>query len=266
MRWTKAMAAMGLVAAVALGGCKLNLKTDPKAEAVADAIYRDVQSGRAAEIQARLTPAAAAVVTREQIQALKAYAPPGAPSDRRLISWEFFAGTDGQMRRLVYELDYPSEAVLYRLTLKRPSDAAPWRVESFHLQRATHTDLRQNRFTLVGRSLGQLLFLAMAVLSPLLMLIAVTTVIRAPKFKRKWLWAIMAFVGVGSATMNWATGASNFQPLMLSLIGAGATHQGFLGFFPWVLKFTLPIGAIAALWRAAKARRTVAEPTLPLTT
>ena len=97
------------------------------------------------------------------------------------------------------------------------------------------------------------------------MLIAVTTVIRAPKFKRKWLWAIMAFVGVGSATMNWTTGVSNFQPLMLSLIGAGATHQGFLGFFPWILKFTLPIGAIAALWRAAKARRTVAEPTLPLT-
>lgn len=263
MRWAKALAVMGLVATLALGGCDLHLKTDPQAEAVADAIYRDVQAGRAATIQARLTPAAAAVVKLEQIQALKAYAPPGPPSDRRLVAWESFAGTDGQTRKLTYELNYPTEAVLYRLTLKRPNDAAPWRAEAFHLQRATHTDLLQGQFTLVGRSLGQLLFLAMTILSPMLMLAALIAVIRAPKFKRKWLWAIIALAGIGSATMNWTTGASGFQPLMLNLIGAGVSRQGFLGFFPWILKFTLPVGAIPALWRAAKARRTIAEPPAP---
>jgi hypothetical protein len=263
MRWTKALAAMGFVATLALGGCNPSLKADPQADSVAEAIYRDVQDGRVAAIQANMTPSAVAFVTSEQVVALRTYAPPGAPSDRRLVAWEGFAGTDGQIRKLTYELNYPTESVLYRLTLKRPSRAAPWKAEAFHLQRASHTDLMQNRLTLVGRPLGQLLFLAMTILSPLLMLTALVVVIRSPKFKRKWLWAIAALVGVGSATMNWSTGASGFQPLMLGLIGAGATHQGFLGFFPWILKFSLPVGAVAALWRAAKARRATTEPAAP---
>ena len=44
MRWTKALAAIGLLATLCLGRCDLHLKTDPQAEAVADTIYRDVQA------------------------------------------------------------------------------------------------------------------------------------------------------------------------------------------------------------------------------
>lgn len=250
---------VGLLAVVAtsLAACQpVPLKADPAAEAVANALYADTAAGRVAAIQARLTPEAAAVVTPAQILSLRAYAEPKPPIARRLINLATFDSVKGsQSLTLVYELTYPGKAVLYQVTLKRPSNTAPWRVEAVNLNRATDAELAKGGFTLTGRSPAQLGFLAAAILSPLLMLTAIVAVVRAPGLKRKWLWALLALVGIGSATMNWTTGQASFQPLFVNLIGAVAAKSGLSNFMPWILKFTVPVGAVIALWRVAKAKR-----------
>lgn len=250
---------VGLLAVVAtsLTACKpVTLRADPAAEAIANAIYADTAAGRIAAVQARLTPEAAAVVTPAQILALRAYTEPQSPTARRLIGLSTFNSMKGpETQNLAYELTYPGKTVLYQITLQRPTATAAWGVETVNLNRATDAELARSGFTLSGRSLAQLSFLAATILSPLLMLTAIILVVRATGLKRKWLWALLALVGIGSATMNWTTGEANFQPITAMIIGAGVVKQGASNFFPWILKFTLPIGAVIALWRVAKARR-----------
>lgn len=247
---------LAFAAAVCLSACKpISLKGDPAAEAAAHAAYEDIAAGRVTAVQARLTPEAAKMVTPAQILDMRAYTPAGAPSQRRLVGIDMLGSASGpQTQNLTYELTYPDVSVLYRVALKRPGAAAPWGVEGVNLNRETNAELAKGRFTLTGRSPAQLLFLLATILSPLLMLSAIVAVVRAPRLKRKWLWCLLALVGAGTATMNWATGEADLQ-IAVNLIGAGVTKQGYSGFFPWMLKFTLPVGALAALWRAAKARR-----------
>lgn len=253
---------LAVVVAAGLSACKpIEIKADPAAEAVARATYDDLAAGRVAQIQARLTPEAAKVTTPAQILSLRPYAETGAPTARRLIGTNSFKDLSGpETQTLTYELAYPGRTVLYTVTLKRPGPTTTWGVQSANLNRATDAELAKGRFTLTGRSPTQLLFLAATALSPLLMLTAIIAVFRAPGLKRKWLWVLLSLVGIGTATMNWTTGQAGFQPIMLTLIGSGVMKQGLSNFFPWMVKFTLPVGAVIAHWRAAKARRAAVTP------
>jgi hypothetical protein len=63
--------------------------------------------------------------------------------------------------------------------------------------------------------------------------------------------------------MNWTTGQVDFQLLSLQLLGAGAMTSA-PGLSPWVLTFTLPIGAaliLVGLW--ANPRRAKNPPVEP---
>jgi hypothetical protein len=252
MRVMKIMVTLAVLAMAGLVSACVNLKTDPAAEAVAMAVLQAVRTGDEAALRSRLTPEASATVTSAQFKTLRAYAPPGKASRQRLINFFHQYGAQDTLT-LRYELTFPGEGLLYDVRLKRPKDGA-WRAEYFHMQRATDAQLKANRLSL-NKPPGELAGLLLTALSPLAMLAALVAVIRAPRFKRKWLWAIVALVGVGSVTLNWSTGQWGFQPIAVALIGAGASTQGFLGFYPYFLKFALPVGAIAAFWRVAKARR-----------
>lgn len=248
----------GLMAVAFLAGlsaCKpVELRADPKVEAVALATYEDIATGRADKVQSRLTPEAAKVTTPAQILSLRPYADAAKPTARRLISINIFKNAKGpEAQTLVYELVYPGHAILYTVGLQRPNSAGTWSIQSLNLNRATDAQLAQSRLTLIGRSPAQLLFLAATILSPALMLCTVVTVLRAPGLKRKWLWILLSLAGIGSARMNWTTGQAEFQPLSFLLIGFGITKQGLSNFFPWVLKFTPPLGAIIALAHASDA-------------
>jgi hypothetical protein len=261
LRWKSIVAAAALLLIVGgLSACAA-LKADPAVDATATRLFDDLRLGRISAVRAQLTPEARAVVSPAQIQAVRAYVPPGVPLKRLAIDWSMLITTSGsQTAEATYELRYPEEGVLYSLRLKRLNNTAPWAVERFDIRRASNAELARTGLSPIGRSPLQWLFLAMTVLSPGLMLFAFVTVIRAPKIKLKWLWAVIAFAGYGKAMMNWNTGQWDFKVLSVQLVGFGLTRHGFLGFYPWMLKFTLPVGAIVALWRVRRARRDMHRP------
>jgi hypothetical protein len=237
------------------------LKPDPAVDATTAQVFDDLRLGKISAVQARLTPEAKAVVTPAQLQAVRAFAPPSAPLDRRAINLSMFLAASGpQTTEVVYELRYPGEGVLYSVRLKRPTGTAAWAVEYLDLKRASNADLARNGLSPIGKPPLQWLFLLMTALAPALMLFALVAVLRGPKMKLKWLWAIIAFAGLGMAQMNWSTGQWNFNILSVQLIGAGMTRSGFLGFYPWLLKFTVPVGAVVALWRVRRARQEALKP------
>lgn len=260
MRVFKIVATVAVLAVASLLAACVALKTDPAAEAVAMDVLKAVRDVNEGVMRARLTPEGSAAISHSQFRQLRVYTPSGEPTRRRLINFVHRYGQTESLS-LQYELTYPGEGVLYDIYLKRPKGGA-WRAEYVHLQRASDAQLAPNRFTL-AKPPGHWLFLALTLLSLLTMLAALVVIVRAPRFKRKWLWAILALTGLGSFSMNWSTGQVFFNPVTVALVGVGATTQGFLGFFPYIVKFTPPIGALAAFWRAAEARR-AAKATPPL--
>lgn len=238
----------------------VRLPADPAVEAVLMAALDDIQSGRADALRARMTPEAAATVTPDEFQTLHDYAPRDRPLERRLVYFKN-TWTSGRTTKLVrYELSYSDEGMLYEARLKK-SEGGAWRIEHFNLNRATNDELASNRFTL-AKPPAQILFLLLMAASVLTMLTAFVSTLLAPRFKRKWLWAIVSLVGLCTLGLDWTTGRAWIEPFTVNLVGAGVVRPGYLGFFPWTLKVSLPIGAALAFWRLAKLRRQAAVETL----
>ncbi len=254
----RAVGLLLLAMALAVAGCKpLSLRSDPAAEAAARAVYDDIAAGRAEAVRSRMAPEVAKTTMPAAILALRRLAPPAETAERRLISFETIFQPGVETLDLTYELQLRDEAVLYHVRLVRADKTQAWRLWGCGFNRASNAELAKGAFTLSGRTPFQLAFLAVAVLSPLFMLWAAVAAFRAPGLKRKWLWVPLSFLGVGVASINWTTGAAGFQPIHIVLLGATASKQGYANFYPWILKFTVPVGAVAVHLRAWKARRAV---------
>ena len=70
--------------------------------------------------------------------------------------------------------------------------------------------------------------------------------------RRRWVWTGVALLGLGRFGINWTTGETFFNPLVLQMFGGGFVRTGYVG--PWFLSFGLPAGAIYALWRVRQSR------------
>jgi hypothetical protein len=247
---------VGLVVLASAGASALlyrfvNLRTDPAVESVVARALDDMKAGHGEALRARMTPKAAATITPDKLQTLQAYVPKDAPTKRRLVNFTYTRGGGRTVASVRYELSYPDDALLYAARLEKSGDA--WRLEGFNLQRATPDELAANRFTL-AKPPGMLLFLLLTILAALTTVTAFVSVLCAPRFKRKWMWAILSLLGLGAFSLNWTSGQAGVEPFMVNLVGVGVWRMGYLGFSPWMFKFTLPVGALLAFWRVAKAK------------
>jgi hypothetical protein len=120
-----------VMACVALAACSL-LTPDRLADAKARALYAQISTGadlsRNTDLASNLrTPAAL-----EQLSALKAALPPGAPSAVATRSWSLKAGMGGSRAVLVHAYRYPGQTVLVQTVLTRAKDGV-WQVNGFHV-------------------------------------------------------------------------------------------------------------------------------------
>jgi hypothetical protein len=235
-----------LLLATGLAGCQLP-SIDPKIGAVAKAAFDDVRRGDGAALDGLLAPSLKTPDQRAKLAQIKAYVPNREPKGRNTVGWNLVELPQGEAKVDVSdEYDFGDRMILWNTHLHRASAVAPWEVDGFHINSAPTGDLAANNFTFAHRSPLQYAFLALAILSPALMVAALVKVIRTKDLRRKWLWGIAAFVGVFSFQMNWATGQIFPNFLTVQLIGAGAT-RGPSAFLAWVLTMTVPIGAVLIL-------------------
>ena len=225
-------------------------------------VFDDIRRSDFAALAPLLSPQLKTSDANVQLGKLHAFIPNGEPRGRKNIGWNSIeSAQDGTVVLMSDEYDFGDRFTLAQTRLHRLPGHSEWLVEGFHVQTATTHELAVNRFSLTGRSAGQLIFLVMMIASPVLMITALVKVIRSEGLKRKWLWGIVAFLGLFSLQMNWASGqlATNF--LTVQLLDAGI-WRGASQFSPWFLTMTLPIGAVLILtgiWanpdRSAQARR-----------
>lgn len=240
------------VALMGLAGCKAPA-LDPETDAVARAVYSDLRTHSPA-LKAKLSPDMVTPQIDAQIAQVEAYVPPGEPSLGKAVGWNYVSNLgQGKTAVLSHEYDYPGKVVLAQVSLKRPEGAKTWLVTGFHVQVATTQELKALDFSLIGKSPAHYVFLAMMAASLGLMLAAAIKVIRARGPKRKWLWLLASVFTVLNFQINWFNGAVTWK-LIFGVINAGALG-GTSRFDPWILNFSLPVGAVlilAGVWAKPK--------------
>lgn len=251
------MAWLGLTLALVMAaGCSIKEPpgTPKDAEAAAARTYDQIAAGDVDGLKARGTADLQGPEVPAAIAQLRTIIPKAAPTSSRTLRWQVFYGSGGEQAVIVREYTYETHVALAETILARPATGKPWRIKGFNVRVATNAELEMTRFTVNGRSPLHYAVLAGAILSPLICLFGFVTVLRAPKFKWKWAFAILSLLAFVQFSINWATGALNVSPVSFQLLGAGAVTGGSR-FDGWVISFSLPIGAAIGIWRARKARR-----------
>lgn len=108
-----------------------------------------------------------------------------------------------------------------------------------------------NAFTFTGKGVMHYAFLAVMAIIFMLTLYALVLCIKS-RIRKKWLWIILVFAGIGQIFLDWTTGQIFFNPLSLQfqLFGVSVLKSGL--YTPWMMKTFIPVGAIVFLVKRKK--------------
>lgn len=232
---------------VALGLCLLASACTMTAEdeALVKSVFEQVRSGRFEEFVSHLsadmrTQETRAVITKISAELIRNE----EPDNISLSGWSVVTTLDGRNISAVHLYNYADRILTVSTGISQPKGET-YMITNFNVDMSELTNVAPANFTLVRKSAQQLIFLGLTILSVIVMIAAFVTVLLAKNLNRKWLWAFATFAGAPSFVMNWSTGG--WQAIAtVGLINAGVT-RGLAPLDPWILRFQLPIGAIAAL-------------------
>lgn len=263
-----ARAVLCTLALLALSACGAAI--EPQDDQTLQAIVNETRAGRVDGVYERLTPDLRTPQSQAALGQLTTMLQnAGEPCERSMIgaTTTRIASTSGSGRRITAQHKYvcPNGTLTIDLRLWVASDA-PYVIENYHISPVDAAAAAQAaEFSLEGQSPRQYAFLAAAIGSLVLMLVALLGVIFTKGFKRKWIWAIVSFVGITKVSMIWSTGQVVTQFITINLIGWGIMRGGD-PMAPWVVTFTPPVGALLVLsllwprWAGLRAGEELAGP------
>lgn len=234
----------------------------PEDQAVARAYIDDLRGGRLDPIEAAADASIQGPNLHQTLLRMAEMFPAGEPVAVTLVGASrvhmssFSDNTDKTTVNSTFEYDFGGKWVLVNVVVQDKGGTKT--ITGFHVQPQALSLEQQNRFTLSGKSAYHYAVLAGAVAAAALSLYALVLCIRTPLRRRKWLWILFIVLGFGKVSVNWATGQWGVMPLAVQLFSASAMAQ-FYG--PWIVSFSLPIGAVLFLIRRRDlAREAVGEP------
>lgn len=233
-----------------LGAC--NGASGHQDDQTLQSIVNDTREGRTEAVYERLDPSIQTPETQAVLAQLTTILrDAGEPCERSLINVTTlspFNDPRGPGREVIARHLYtcPNATLAIDITVWAPESGAHT-IRNFRINGVDPRAAVANaEFSLKDQSVRHYAFFAAAIFSLVLMLMAFIGVIFTKGFKRKWLWAILSFVGVTKVAMIWPTGVIVTQFLTINLIGFGVT-RGADPTAPWIVNFTPPIGAILVL-------------------
>lgn len=239
------------LACLLAAGCSrqalLDKVSSPEDRALGAQIIQAVQTGDDGVITPSLDPD-----LREKIPplypAMRALTPAGPDAKVTLVDARFtqmtsLAGGATRDSLLTYGVDGASRHVMVRIAIRRQGPTAT--ITGLYIQPLTVPANQVGALTLKGKSAVQLLFLALAILSPLTIVAGLVALFATKGIRRKWLWTLGCLLGVGQFAVDWASGAVSFQPLYVQLFGGFAIKSGMLE--PWRVGFGVPVVALIIL-------------------
>lgn len=239
------MRAAALLGVLLLAGCgRPPLETE--ADAAARGFYQALRADDWPNVERQLSPGLARLPDRRlRFERMRRDMPAGEAREVRTVGWARTQVGGGKRMDTVHLYRYPGADLVVGTALVRTPPGNEYRVASLVTNRVSPGQVDAHRFNLAGKDARQLGFLATAVLSPLVMLGMALMVVLTRGLRLKPVWFLLCFVGLGSAYMNWSTGASGFNALQLNLINFGFTRATDIS--PWIIRFSAPVGALLVL-------------------
>jgi hypothetical protein len=253
MRMTlwRLLLALSLTSAYAmlLAGCDQQAWFDklvPKAEAdEGRQVLAQLAAGQFEAIAARLEPSLKEQVTEQQLREVAAVLPVGPPTSIAVIGANTVHHATDTDYHLTYQYQYATGVAVEYVFLQRKAG-------QLYLSGIQVTPIAQdlktlNAFTLSGKSVGHYVTLLLTAAVPLFILGTLVVCWRTRLLRKKWRWVVFIALGLTKFSLDWTSGAFNFQPISFQLLGAGFTKAG--PYASWVLNFSVPLGAIVFLLR-----------------
>jgi hypothetical protein len=203
-----------------------------------------LRAGQYAELEAVMDPGIKEPSLRATLEQMTRLIPDEEPSSVTLVGAETTVTPSGTIKNLTFEYQFADRWLLLNLATRRKDDA--FTIVGLHVYPRAQSLDEENRMTLTGKSPGQYLIFALAILLPSFSLYALILCIRTKMERRKWLWILFILFGVSKVAVNWATGEWQVTPLAIQLFSASAVREGY---GPWLVGVSLPLGAILFLFR-----------------
>ncbi len=248
-----------------LGGCATPQFTrTPRVPADADAFARQyvrlLIAGDTARAVALLDPVWTGPGTAQQLADIGAAVHGRLESLLRVAS-EHSLKAGRWYYMLGYEAHVGSDWLLVEIALSQPdSSTAPARARSYAVAGVRGQWLEQsleqtNALTLRHKTPDHYLILLFGLASLGFILYTLVVILRT-RGVRRWAWALVSLIGVGSLQLNWTTGQPRFIGLAIVLFGFGLGRTGPAG--PWIVQASFPLGAalfytrhlLRPFWRA----------------
>lgn len=132
-----------------------------------------------------------------------------------------------------------------------------WFVEGVTGRRISRPLEAITAFTFVGKSAKYYVWLVLTIACAAVAIGTAGWLATRRAMPKRWRWVLVALLGVGSFSLNWATGETGFRVIAVQLFAAGAMRPGPVS--PWILTFAIPVGALVSLRRYRHWRRTLAS-------
>lgn len=219
------------------------VKPDPDADAFARGALAMVQHGDSARLSHIIDQSLISSTQWTNLRGLQDSLRALNPDTLELIGFQALTMDGRYSISLTYQLHGPTGWGAATVPLERR--ARGFVVMGLQFESVPRSLQELNAFTLRGRTWRHYLILTMALVSVFLMVGSAILVACTP-MPRRWLWAFTALVGVGQIGIDWTSGSVFVNFLRLQLLGAGFLRPSWAG--PWIISFSLPVGAVWALW------------------
>jgi hypothetical protein len=221
-------------------------------ESVARSYAQQLRERKFDQIKPHLDPAMAADAhLGDTLAKMAALFPDEDPQSIKVVGAHATHGTDSSSSEITLEYQFSSTWLLVQVaTITKQGTTT---ITGFHVLPLASSVENSNAFTLRGKSARQYLTLLLATASFLSSLYVFVLVLRATNFKRKWLWAVIALVGVCRFAVNWSTGEFHYTALAVQIPCGGASRP-FYG--PWTIAGYFPLGALLILQKRRKSKMT----------
>lgn len=143
-----------------------------------------------------------------------------------------------------YEYEFSESWLLAQIVMRRTGGNL--KIEGVTITPLADSLERFNAFTFRNKGFAHYFFFLAAMALPIFTFATAVVCWRTPIPRLKWLWIVFVLLGFCTFTLNWTTGAIDFQILRVALLGAGF---GQAPFGPLLLQISLPVGAIIFWFR-----------------
>jgi len=245
---------IGIFALVMLAGCDeaalIKKMTPPEDAAVARSYIDMLRRNEFDLIEKDMDPDIKKPDLHDALVKMAALIPSEEPETIKVIGVNKLSENDLSSTNISFEYKFPSRWVLINVAVQKKGDVAT--IVGFNVRPIQDSLENLNRFTLVGKSPLHYAVLSTAALVSILSMCTLVLCMRTKLKKKKWPWLLFIILGVGQFTINWTTGQWVLTFFAVQLFSASVSSPTYS---PWMISFSLPVGAVVFLLRLGKLRK-----------